>query len=618
MTPRDSEGKSLGAAGAGWRYHTETRFRPLRFASAAPWRSYADWLRLHVTLGVVLWAAAEIKPAGAGNATVPGEVTTPYPTIINLAVEWMIQGDDNLDGAVTVRFRAVGEEKWREGLPLRRVPAGETADDPKIRIAKFKWPNKHSGSLFDLKPNTEYEMVLKLHDPDGGDAERTVRAKTRPVPRVQKDAPVRKCSPDSLLQALAAAQPGETILAGPGAYGNVNIPKDGEAANPIVFRAEPGATFTGISLRSRKHVFVEGATVKGNGCIDLLGAENCVVRRCTVTLTGKSFGIGANRPPGAKNCYIADNVVIGPIPWTLERMYPDNFGEGIEITGPGNVICYNRVRNCRDNISTMEGRHAFEQISIDIYNNDLAAAGDDAIEADYCMHNCRIMRNRITSSFVGLSSQPGLGGPTYFIRNVMYNIVSSSFKLHCYSVGDVAFHNTVVKGADGIVCGAGQPFDFAYFRNNLGIGGPVDPSVRAKYALTTAGSPIWMQATGPHCSFDYDALGTDTTPFQGQIGAQKYASFADLLKGPNETHAIQVDLSVFGGVEFPTHVLPERAHPDLRPRAGSAAVDKGLRLPNINDGFLGTAPDCGAYEAGQPLPHYGPRPEGMDEGSVVF
>ena len=38
------------------------------------------------------------------------------------------------------------------------------------------------------------------------------------------------------------------------------------------------------------------------------------------------------------------------------------------------------------------------------------------------------------------------------------------------------------------------------------------------------------------------------------------------------------------------------------------AVDAGVILPNINDGFVGTAPDLGAYELGQPLPTYGPRP----------
>jgi hypothetical protein len=43
---------------------------------------------------------------------------------------------------------------------------------------------------------------------------------------------------------------------------------------------------------------------------------------------------------------------------------------------------------------------------------------------------------------------------------------------------------------------------------------------------------------------------------------------------------------------------------DLRLRAGSAMLDKGKRLI----GFNSEAPDLGAYEFGQPLPVYGPRP----------
>ena len=38
------------------------------------------------------------------------------------------------------------------------------------------------------------------------------------------------------------------------------------------------------------------------------------------------------------------------------------------------------------------------------------------------------------------------------------------------------------------------------------------------------------------------------------------------------------------------------------------AVDRGVPLPNVNDGFAGRAPDLGALETGRPLPHYGPRP----------
>ena len=45
----------------------------------------------------------------------------------------------------------------------------------------------------------------------------------------------------------------------------------------------------------------------------------------------------------------------------------------------------------------------------------------------------------------------------------------------------------------------------------------------------------------------------------------------------------------------------------FRVNPGAAAIDRGVVLPNVNDGFAGKAPDLGALEAGQPLPKCGPR-----------
>jgi hypothetical protein len=62
--------------------------------------------------------------------------------------------------------------------------------------------------------------------------------------------------------------------------------------------------------------------------------------------------------------------------------------------------------------------------------------------------------------------------------------------------------------------------------------------------------------------------------------------------------------------------LPDKSQPqhlyvpedfDFRLRPGSPAIDAGVQLPTITDGFTGKAPDLGAYELGKPVPHYGPR-----------
>jgi hypothetical protein len=553
------------------------------------------------------------RAALGADATKPGEPTSPYPTLINLAIDWPIEGDDNLNGVVTVRFRAAGQTNWRLAMPLRRVPAGQT----RVPGTLHTWKNRHAGSIFDLTPDTEYEIHLELTDPDGGAAERTLRARTRPVPRAAADAMIHKVTPQTWANALALAGPNDVLVLQPGDYGTLTINRDGSPGKPLVIRGSDGARCERITLRDRKHVHAENLLVQNKAQnsvgVDLLGAENCVVRRCRIETV---YGIRATRPPGAKNCYIADNVIQGITPWTSEAMGANgkNIGEGVELTGPGNVICFNRVSNFRDCISTMESQNAFNQVCIDIYNNDIHFGADDGIEADYCMGNCRIMRNRLTNCFVGLSSQPGCGGPTYFIRNVMYNLTYVPYKLHNNSVGDVVLHNTVVKTGDGAVCFTPAPIRHALFRNNLVIGG-VGGGRSGQYSNGT-GQAANIRAADATCDFDYDGYGTVGTPFSGNIGGKRFDSLASLQANTSEKHAVQVGMDVFAAqVPFPNPGLDKWPVPDLRLKAGSAALDAGIVLPNLNDGYTGKAPDLGAYELGQELPHYGPRPEGMDEGT---
>ena len=556
----------------------------------------------------------------AQDATVPGEVTAPYPTLTNISIDWEIEGDDNLNGVVEVRYREAGRRKWKQGMPLRRIPAGEWAPRTAPHRRKFSWANRHSGSIFDLRPDTEYEIHLKLTDPDGGSAERTIRVRTRPFPRQAPNARIRRVTRDEFAAAAASAEPGDVLLLEPGNYGTFEMTRDGVPGRPIVIRGarDYGVLFEGISLRGRKYVHIENVTVDGS--IDLLGGEWLVVRRCEVNA---KYGIVAKRPPGVKNSYIADNTVRFIMPWKAERMghvTPEgvaaNRGEGIQITGPGNVIAYNRVSGFRDCISTMEDAGAHEQISIDIYNNDLSRCLDDAVEADFAMGNVRVMRNRITNAFMGLSSQPGLGGPTYFVRNVMYNIISSPFKLMRGTIGDVILHNTSVKAGDAIRYSLiGEKGSRALLRNNLLIGGEGN-YVYGRYG-TGPGYVLDIRRVDPTFDLDYNGLGAHGVPFHGRYGDAAFQGLSGLRAVTPYRHVVSVDMSVFANVPFPDPPIPERPAPDLRLVAGSAALDRGVVIPNVNDSFRGAGPDLGAYEEGDPLPHYGPRPQGVDEELLV-
>lgn len=562
-------------------------------------------------LSLLLLLSFHISFQKSQNETLPGEINTPYPTLNCLAVEWLIEGDDNQNSEVKVFYKKADDKNWLKAMPLVRIPEGNSGDRTR---PTYYWKNKHSGSIFNLSPDTDYEIRLELNDPDGGNETRIVKARTRMVPKEAVNARTIKVNPKTLTDAVMKAEPGDVFLLSPGFYGSFTMPVDGEPEKPVVLRADNshpvlGSTFNSVNLEHRQHVIIDGLTIWGP--VELRWAENVSVQYCTIE---SQFGIIAQQQPGCKNCYIADNTVRYKIPWVNETIGsgsiwggPANIGEGIELTGPGNVICYNRVSGYRDGISTMEDLWVYDQMCIDIYNNDVSECPDDGIEADFSMGNCRIMNNRITNCGMGVSSQPGLGGPAYFIRNAMYNIAMAPFKITRGSYGDLILHNTVVKAGDGFYQPHGQD---SYFRtvwlNNLCIGG----SGGGKKGRYSAGDGLAVSLPGFNstCRFDYNAVGTVNTPFAGLIGNQRFNSIEDLHELTGAGNCVQVDMDAFASdVEFPDPVFPERQPQDLRIDPGSKAADAALVLPNINDDFEGKAPDIGAYESGKPLPHYGPR-----------
>jgi hypothetical protein len=216
------------------------------------------------------------------------------------------------------------------------------------------------------------------------------------------------------------------------------------------------------------------------------------------------------------------------------------------------------------------------------------------------------MRNRITNAFIALSSQPSLGGPTYFIRNALYNIAHVSFKLYRGSFGDVLLHNTVVKGGDAIGIYAGNPVNNLYSRNNLFIGGP-----GGSYGGYNNGTGKALQIAdlvSSNANMNYDAIGTTVGSFTGRFGTTSFSDFSQFRSLTTEKNFTQVGLAVFNSaIALPTNAMSTYAAPDLRLRAGSAAENAGVVIPGINAGYSGAAPDVGAYEVGAPLPVVGPR-----------
>ena len=265
-------------------------------------------------------------------------------------------------------------------------------------------------------------------------------------------------------------------------------------------------------------------------------------------------------------------------------------------------------------------------VAIDFYNNYITNSHDNPIEADGGMHNIRIMRNMlINHPSHALCNQPALGGPVYWIRNIAYNLPGGSTRLTGGSAGVLFYNNTILSETSGNT-------QNSHWRNNLILGqyagssfnGDGDPIL---FGITTytnytssdyngfgpvAGAQVNFTWSSPALELQADYPGPGRRPV---LQNRQFGSLDDYSRATGQDRNSRVvDYSVFRKVpqldaRDTTRLqrLYKAEDLDFSLQSGSAAIDGGVTLPNVTEGFAGRAPDLGALESGQEAPHYGPR-----------
>ena len=455
--------------------------------------------------------------------------------------------------------------------------------------------------------------------------------------------------------------PGDTILVHAGLYRNDRLnyvdpmmtPFDGTnwltlkgtAERPITIRAagDGEAVFDGagnhrlFDVSASAHHIFEGLTFRNTdiaifaGFKGVAGARNLTVKRCRFEDIG--FGVWTEHA-GSSDFYIADNIFLGRseqrnllVGWTgplWRGVGPYGSHEvrsyyAVKVYGPGHVIAHNAVAYFHDGIGiSTYGTPAADPeqraSSIDIYNNDIHMSGDDFIETDGGVHNIRVFNNRgVNAAHGGYSSQPVFGGPAYFIRNLLYHVPSGvAFKFSAKAAGLFVYHNTIIGEQV-----ASDPSSNMHYRNNLFLGR--DTPGRGVMTWSNAGREFSSDYNGFRPNAGVREQYRWRAPDEGAVvpgapvpGWRTFSSLRELRAATGqEQHGVELDFDIFERMSPPDprqrHLVYHARELNFRLRPDSAAVDAGVVIPTVNEGFAGTAPDLGALEVGGDEPHYGPR-----------
>ncbi|MBL8827190.1 MAG: right-handed parallel beta-helix repeat-containing protein [Planctomycetaceae bacterium] len=559
-----------------------------------------------------------------------------YATLHSLGFEWDLGGSDtNHNATCRVAYRRSDKTAWHDALPLFRVDyAGWYAD----RTARAKY-NMFAGSIMFLRPGAEYVVRLSLVDPDGGDTEREVKLATHPIPDygtptrtwhvVPRTADDNSQPGDGseikpfrgIIEAQRAAQPGDLMLLHAGKYINPTFDRSGTVAAEGVNGAQAKyivwkAAGDGPAVFDRCYItgsalWFEGLTFeRADDRMGLRGggdSSQVVVRANTF----RNFGYAIFLDRQVRGWYIADNDISGDEKGGIS-------GEGVELNHSSHhTVCYNRMTKTADGVSYCD-------TNCDIFANDVFDVSDDGVEPDYGYANNRIWGNRLDGP-AGITFQAMFCGPWYIVRN---QIIASTniFKLRVQDRYLVA-NNTLI----GYTAAAGAKLPHAHglltamTRNNLWIHGGGSPYLFAVQVPKAEDQKAYMRKNVLFSTLradwrtdvDYDGFDWSSasrgkqghpTPFNWNGLRLDDLSMLSAAVGI-EQHGRVVDKEqIFARYAPPPY--PSNERPTFVLRREGAAVDAGVALPNVAEEFRGTAPDLGAFEADEPVPHVGPRSGG--------
>jgi len=546
------------------------------------------------------------KPAASGS---PRAV----PTFESIGIYWKA-GPGAPGGNCAVRYRAKGTEVWREALPL--------------------WYDKRNGeyrgSILNLKPGTDYEIGLR---PVWHKAWIPIRAKTW----------------------SESFQIERTVYLEPGTRSEPLVIKEGGKPGAyVLYTVRPGKSTT-IDV-ANKHaccvevnaprVIVRGLALKGarEDGIKLGKVKDVVIERCDISGWGRKdpcgfgfwFDSGIKAEwSGLKRIVIQRNRIHHPRydsnNWTEKGFYAR---QPYHPFGPQAISWMNNRGNhvIRYNEFYSDDAHRFTDVigwgsdrsekgfpgpDSDVCGNLVTSCWDDGLQIEGGGCNVRVWGNYIDKTMVGIATASCTVGPLYIFRNVFARSQLADFPGgdtdalvlpgHFKPRGLPPTHNRgyFAKVGETPKVGSGRQ----YWLHNTMLQPAPPPggklTLGAQGGLNRVGKTmmitqlvslnnIWHVCHTPGKGLvDRLSLFPGTNSRTNTFDYDLYnGTIKEAYKGAeaNGIRAVPVYLKGHGAVAGSKGLY------QLKP--GSPGHDAGKRIPNVNDGFQGKAPDIGACETG--------------------
>lgn len=526
---------------------------------------------------------------------------------------------------------------------------------PPVRYDGRNWAT----SAFGLSPGSTGEVTVTLQDPDGvsGAPSMAIIATTRPWPGAlspnqtffvavggSDQGSGTAAAPFATLQhAVDVAAPGDEIRVRPGTYAPIRIQDYAATADaPLVIRADtpankpviegPGSgSGSVVDISGSSYIWLSGLEIRNGGDdtdgkgVRIHSSAHVIVEDCDIHDNGHYNLLvtkSADYPGGAelggrhliRNNHIYDSDA-GNCAGASNQACPGQTYYGVQFDnnpGAASVVIGNRIHGNVDNVilcgNEAEGRAlaalgddvlvatggtnlGFTNHDAELANNELYDARDDDLELDGICVNARVYGNVFRDAENPISMAPALPGPYFVLRNVIRgDWGQGAIKMN--TNGDPEsltrnlyfYHNTIFREASGPLLNLwydfpgehSVPIDNIVFRNNLLV-------------ASAGGRLIDSYNQGStHPSFDYDLwYTTDTqsvfTWYDGSA-TDRYDDLASFSQGTaQETNGL---------------FAPPDVDSALSPNPSSPAVDSALVISGINDDYVGSAPDRGAYELG--------------------